>query len=53
MNYIIENISLVIPGTCIGMVNNSENLSSRPIIWKPIINILMPYQSYIDKINPH
>ena len=38
---IIGNMSSMKPGTCMGTGNNSNNSSSRPIIFQLIIHILM------------
>ena len=44
INDIVENMYLIISGIWMETRNNSDNLSLSPIIWKPIINIVMPSQ---------
>ena len=50
MNDIIGNMSLIISGTFMGAVNNTRYSSSSTIIWQPTINMVMHYQSNIEKI---
>ena len=48
MNDIIGNVSSIISGTCMRIGNYSDNSSSRPIIWKPTINIIIFSKNWIE-----
>ena len=48
INDTIGNMSSMIAETCMVYNDNLEISSSRPIIWKATINIVMSYQTNID-----